>query len=73
LVTQDRRQKELEFKASLDIIIELLSQKQNKHKRAGGVVQVVEHLPSEHETLGSVPNTTGGEKKRRKFSVQIFL
>jgi hypothetical protein len=40
---------------------ETKSHYKNSKKRAGGVIQVVEHLPSKHEVLSSNPNTT---KKR---------
>jgi hypothetical protein len=38
--------------------------KNPSQKRAGGMVQVVEHLPSKHEALSSKAVTT--KKKRRK-------
>jgi hypothetical protein len=43
------------------ILQEILSRKNPSQKRAGRVTQVVEHLPSKHETLCSNPST---EKKK---------
>jgi hypothetical protein len=37
-----------------------------KTKRAEDAVQVVEHLPSMYEALGSIPTTT--EKKKMDFN-----
>jgi hypothetical protein len=34
-----------------------LSKKQNKNKRAGGIVQGVEHLPTMNEALASISST----------------
>jgi hypothetical protein len=36
----------------------------NTKKGAGGVAQVVEHLPSKHEALNSSPNTVKKKKKQ---------
>jgi hypothetical protein len=35
--------------------------------RAGVVTQVVEHLPSRHKALGSIPSTTKKKKKEKKL------
>jgi hypothetical protein len=40
------------------IVQETLSEKYPTQKRAGGVAQVVECLPSQHEALSSNPCTT---------------
>jgi hypothetical protein len=37
----------------------------NQSKKAGGMAQAVEHLPSKHKTLNSNPNTAK-EKKEKK-------
>jgi hypothetical protein len=42
----------------------LLKKKKTKAKRAGGVTQVVTHLPSKHEALSSNPNTAKQNKKQ---------
>jgi hypothetical protein len=42
--TQRQRQEDQKFQASLDEVIETLSQKQNMSKKPGGVPQEVEHL-----------------------------
>jgi hypothetical protein len=39
------------------IVHEPLSQKYPVQKRAGGVAEAVQHLPSKHKTLSSNPNT----------------
>jgi hypothetical protein len=49
---------------------EILSQKQNKNK-IKCLVQEAEHLPGMYETLVSISNTTGKEKKRKRH--QSFL
>jgi hypothetical protein len=45
-----------------------LSEKQteSKNKRAGNVVQAVEHLPSKHWALSSIPMTAKRKKKEKK-------
>jgi hypothetical protein len=49
-------QKKNEFKASLGKVSENpISETKTKQKKAGGMVQVVEPLPSMHEDLYSVP------------------
>jgi hypothetical protein len=56
----------LRFKSNLS---KTLSQNNPTQKRAGGVAQVVDHLPSKCETLSSNPSNTrkkGGRKERRK-------
>jgi hypothetical protein len=47
------RKEDHKFQASPGKVSETLSQKQNQIKRTGSIVQVVEHLPSMHKTLGS--------------------
>jgi hypothetical protein len=38
----------------------------NAKKGAGSVVKVIEHLPTKHEALNSIPNTANKKKKKRK-------
>jgi hypothetical protein len=45
------------------IVCKILSQKCPKQKRAGGVAQVVEHLPSRCEVLNSNPKDCQKKKK----------
>jgi hypothetical protein len=52
------RQEDHEFKASLGKVSEALSQTQNKKERTGGIAQGVEHLPSMHKALDSMPLTS---------------
>jgi hypothetical protein len=40
--------------------------KNNQHKRAGTVVQVIECLPSKHEALRSNPSTAKEKKKEEE-------
>jgi hypothetical protein len=47
---------------------ETLSQKYPTCKRAGGMVQVIEHLSSKHEALSSKPVLPNKKKERRKNS-----
>jgi hypothetical protein len=46
--------------------IEFLSRKYPTQKRAGGVVQVLECLPSKCEALSSNPSTKKKKKRKRK-------
>jgi hypothetical protein len=41
----------------------------NKNKGAGGVAQVVQHLPRMHEVLGLIPSTERKKRKERKKSM----
>jgi hypothetical protein len=44
-----------------------------KTKRAGGMIQVIEHVPSKHKALNSNPSTTNKkERKRKTCNVRIF-
>jgi hypothetical protein len=55
------------FEASLrKIVCETLSLKHSTQNRAGGLVQVVEHLPMESEALSSNPSTTKKKKKTER-------
>jgi prolyl-tRNA editing enzyme YbaK/EbsC (Cys-tRNA(Pro) deacylase) len=47
------RQADRKFEVSLGKVSKTLSRKQNTNKKAVGMVQVVEHLPSKQQTLGS--------------------
>jgi hypothetical protein len=44
-----------------------LSQKYPTQKRAGGVTQVVEHLPSKRDTLSSSPVTPKKKKNPKTY------
>jgi hypothetical protein len=44
-----------------------LSWKYPPQKRAGGVAQMVQHLPSKRETLSSNPGITRKKKKRQEW------
>jgi hypothetical protein len=44
--------------------------KNNKRKRAGGMAQVVELLPSKCEALSSNPSTT---EKKKKGNIYIYI
>jgi hypothetical protein len=46
------------------IVHETISQKNPTQKRAGGVTQVVEHLPSKHKALSSNPSIAKKKKKK---------
>jgi hypothetical protein len=48
-------------------VSETLSQKQNTHKRAGDMAQVLPHLPSIHKALNSIPSPTQKKKKKKKL------
>jgi hypothetical protein len=48
-----------------------LSEKQTKAKRAGGMTQVVECLPSKYKTLNS--NHSTAKKKKKKKKEMTFL
>jgi hypothetical protein len=50
------------------IILKTLSQKYPTHKRAGGVTQVVGHLPSNCDALSSNPSTV---KKKKMTHTKI--
>jgi hypothetical protein len=39
--------------------------KQPKHKKAGGLAQVVEHLVSKHKAVSSNPSITKKEKRKK--------
>jgi hypothetical protein len=41
-----------------------LKKKKPESKRVGGLAQVVELLPSKHQTLNSIPSTTKKKKKK---------
>jgi hypothetical protein len=43
-----------------------LSEKQTKAKRAGGMTQVVECLPSKYKTLNSNHSTAKKKKKKKR-------
>jgi hypothetical protein len=61
------RQVDLVFKASLGKVKKILSQKQKQtNKKAGGMVHVVELLPSLQETLGSISSTTRNQNGTRR-------
>jgi hypothetical protein len=47
-------------------VYEILSQKYPIQTRAGGVAQIVEHLPCKNETLSSNPSTIKKKKKKKK-------
>jgi lysyl-tRNA synthetase class I len=47
------------------MVHEILSRKNPSQKRAGGVAQVVEHLPNKNETLSS--NSTTAKKKKKAY------
>jgi hypothetical protein len=47
--------------AGARLLIPYLKNKMIKHKKVGGIAQVVEHLPSMHKALNSISNT---EKKK---------
>jgi hypothetical protein len=49
------------------IVLETISQKYPTQNRAGGVTQVVEHLPHKCEALSSNPSTAKKEKKKRQL------
>jgi hypothetical protein len=51
------------------IVCETMSWKNPSQKRAGGVTQVVEHLPSNGEALSSNPSTI----KKKKCLLKFFL
>lgn len=44
----------------------------NKNKGAGGVAQVVQHLPRMHEVLGLVPSTIKTSKQGTDFILPII-
>jgi hypothetical protein len=44
------------------IVCEIVSQKTHHRKRAGGVLRVVEFLPSKHEVLSSNPSAAKNNK-----------
>jgi hypothetical protein len=50
---------------------EALSEKQLKQNRAGGMAQVLEHLPSKPKTLSSHLRMTKN-KKRKRNKIQVF-
>jgi hypothetical protein len=50
------------------IVCKTLSGKYSTQKRAGGVVQVVEQLPSKSKALNSNPSTTTTTKKKKDIS-----
>jgi hypothetical protein len=52
------------------ILAETLSQQNTSQKGAGGVAQVVEHLPSKNEALNSNPSTV--KKKKHKMGIILF-
>jgi hypothetical protein len=52
-------------------VYEILSQKYPIQTRAGGVAQIVEHLPCKNETLSSNPSTIK-KKKKKKESATIY-
>jgi hypothetical protein len=52
------------FEAKLGI--KALSEKQTESKRMGGVVQVVEYLPTKCKALCPIPNTTKKKRRRRR-------
>jgi hypothetical protein len=48
--------------------------KKKKKKKAGGVAQVVEHLPSKCKTLSSKPSIRGeNSKKKKKLKIKKSL
>jgi hypothetical protein len=50
------------------IVHETLSRKNPSHKRAGRMAQVVQRLPTKHETLSSKPRTKNKNKKTHKLN-----
>jgi hypothetical protein len=37
--------------------------------RAGGMSQIIEHLPSKHEALSAIPSTTKINKKKLEYKM----
>jgi hypothetical protein len=52
-----------QFEVSLGYIRKTLSQ---KAKQAGGMTQVVDHLPHKLKPLSAIPNTAKKKKKKKK-------
>jgi hypothetical protein len=46
---------------------------QDQEKRAGGVAQVVKHLPSKGEALSSNPNTIKKKNQGKKTEAQFII
>jgi hypothetical protein len=68
LTTQEAEIRRIEVQSQpRQIVCETLSQKYLTQNRAGGMDQVVEHLPSKPEALSSNPNT----KKREVMKIYM--
>jgi hypothetical protein len=67
LATQEAGIRRIMVKARPEQIV-VRSCLENTHhkKRAGGVAQVIQHLPSKYEALNSNPSTMKKKKKRKK-------
>jgi hypothetical protein len=72
LTTWEAEIRRIKVQASLgQIVLETLSQKHPTQKRAGGVSQVVEWLPSNREALSS--NRTAVKKKHLLKGYTLFI
>jgi hypothetical protein len=67
----DGRKKDLKVEASLGKGSEILYQKQNKNKRAGGMAQVVECLPSRHRPGFNTEYHQKQTKQKQKNIIQV--
>jgi hypothetical protein len=59
------------FEASMGKSMKPPSKKQTENKMVGGMAQVVEHLPSKWEALGSMLSLRGKKRKRKERDRQI--
>jgi hypothetical protein len=64
--TRRCRQEDHKFENSPGKVSGTLSQKQNTNKKATGVAQEVEHLPSLSKALGSTPSPKIKKKRERE-------
>jgi hypothetical protein len=70
---QEAKAEGLWYEAGQGQKLKALSEKGLKEKRARGVVQVVQHLPSKHKAQNSHPNAAYQHKKKRKRFRKNYL